>query len=362
MTREPERSREGVSRRTFIATTTAIGAAGLAGCTQSGSDGGDGGGGDGSGGDGGSTSTPTESGDGGATSTPTELSGTIDIAGSSTVFPLATAVAEVFREDHPDVQINLQSTGSGGGFQNFFCVGQTDFNNASRPIKQEEKQLCSENGVTPVELQVATDALTVVVNNENDWAKSLTVEQLKEIWSAESPPQKWSDINSDWPDEEIELFGPSDASGTYDYFIEAVIGEDGPGLRQDYSATEQDRTIIQGVEGSQYAMGFLGFAYYSTNTDRVTAVAIDNGDGPVEPSLETAKSGEYTPLARPLFTYPARSSLSERHVAEFARFFVEQTTNAELVADEVGYVPLDNEQKQTMMDRLESAIEEANSG
>ena len=365
MARERERLREGVSRRKFIVASSAIGAVGLAGCTQSGSGGGDGGGGDGGdggggdGGDGGSTSAPTES-DG--ESTPTELSGTVDIAGSSTVFPLATAVGEVFREDHPEVQINIQSTGSGGGFQNFFCVGETDFNNASRPIKEEEQQLCSDNGVNPVELQVATDALTVVVNNDNDWAESLTVDQLKEIWSADSPPTTWSDVNSDWPDEEIELFGPSDASGTYDYFIEAVIGEEGPGHRQDYSATEQDRTIVQGVEGSQYAMGYLGFAYYSTNTDRVKAVAIDNGDGPVEPSLETAKSGEYSPLARPLFTYPARSSLSERHVAEFARFFVEQTTNQKLVAEEVGYVPLDDDQQQTMMDRLESAIEEANSG
>jgi phosphate transport system substrate-binding protein len=336
MTDEP-----GYSRRKFIgaagatATTLAI-----AGCTQQNPSGG-GGSGSGSG-----------SGSG-------ELSGDIDIAGSSTVFPLATAFAEIFQKDHPEVSINVQSTGSGGGFANFFCPGETDFNNASRPIKEEEMQQCSDNGVEPVELTVATDALTVIVNNENDWATELTVDQLKDIWSAESPPETWSDINSDWPDEELELFGPSDASGTYDYFIEAIIGEEGPGHRQDYSATEQDRTIIQGVEGSKYAMGYMGFAYYTENTDAVTAVAVDNGDGPVEPSLETAKSGEYAPLARPLFTYPSKSSLSEEHVAEFARFFVENTTNQEVVADEVGYVPLDDEQKQAQMDKLESAIEEA---
>ena len=360
MTRDRTRSREGVSRRKFIATSGAIGAAGLAGCTQAGSSGGgDGGGGDGGSGDGGGDGG--DGGDGGGDGGD-GLSGTIDIAGSSTVFPLATAVAEVFREDHPDVRINLQSTGSGGGFQNFFCVGETDFNNASRPIAEDEQQLCSENGVTPVELQVATDALTVVVNNDADFVDCLTVEDLREIWSADSPPSTWSEVDSDWPDEEIELFGPSDASGTYDYFIEAIIGEDeGPGHRQDYSATEQDRTIIQGVQGSEYAVGYLGFAYYSQNTDTVKAVSIDDGDGPVEPSLETAKSGEYTPLARPLFTYPRVESLAEDHIAEFARFWMEQTTNEEVVANEVGYVPLDDDQQSEMMDRLESAIEEANS-
>ena len=277
------------------------------------------------------------------------------------MFPLATAFSELFKEEHDGVDFSIQSTGSGGGFQNFFCVGETDFNNASRPISPEEESLCSDNGVEPVELQVATDALTVVVNNDNDWAESLTVDQLRQIWSAEDPPTTWSDINSEWPDEELELFGPTDASGTYDYFIEAVIGEEGPGHRQDYSPTEQDRTIIRGVEGSQYAMGYLGFAYYSQNQDAVQAVAIDDGDGPVEPSLETAKSGEYTPLSRPLFTYPRVESLAAEQVAEFARFWMENTTNQEVVAEEVGYVPLDDSQQQTQLDTLESAIERAGS-
>jgi phosphate transport system substrate-binding protein len=288
------------------------------------------------------------------------LSGDINIAGSSTVFPLATAFGEIFQQGTADVNISVQSTGSGGGFQNFFCVGETDFNNASRPIAGDEEDLCAENGVSFVELEVATDALTVVVNNDNDWAESLTVDQLREIWSAEAQPTTWADINSDWPDEEIELFGPSDASGTYDYFIEAIIGEEGPGHRQDYSATEQDRTIIQGVQGSEYAIGYLGFAYYSNNTDTVKAVAIDDGDGPVEPSLETASNGEYTPLSRPLFTYPKIEALGEEHIAEFARFWMEQTTNQEVVAEEVGYVPLTDSQQSDVMERLESAIEEAN--
>ncbi|QZP38797.1 PstS family phosphate ABC transporter substrate-binding protein [Halobaculum magnesiiphilum] len=338
MTDQPDSA----TRRAFMTAAGTAGVLGLAGCTSNPNSGGSGGGSGGS--DGGSG----------------QLSGDIDIAGSSTVFPLATAIAETFQEDHSEVDINVQSTGSGGGFANFFCAGETDFNNASRPIQPAEEEACADNDIVPVELTVATDALTVIVNNEADFIDSMTVEELRTLWSAEAQPETWSEVNSDWPDEEIELFGPSDASGTYDYFIEAVLGEEGPGHRQDYSATEQDRTIIQGVQGSQYAVGYLGFAYYSANTDAVKAVAIDDGDGPVEPSLETARTGEYTPLSRPLFTYPKRSALAEDHIAEFARYFVENTTNEELVAEDVGYVPLTDEQRAEQVETLEAAIEEAN--
>jgi len=331
-----DRTHTTASRRNFLTAAGALGAVGLAGCSQN---------------------TDENDGESGDADT---LSGTINIAGSSTVFPLATAFAEPFNSDHPDVEINVQSTGSGGGFANFFCTGDTDFNNASRPIKDEEEEQCASNDIEPIELTVATDALTVVVNNDNDWAAELTVDQLAEIWSAEASPTTWADVNSDWPNEDIELFGPSDASGTYDYFIDAVLGEEGPGHRQDYSGTEQDRTIIQGVEGSEYAIGYMGFAYYTENTDRVQAVAIDDGDGPVEPSLETASSGEYTPLARPLFTYPKLAALGEEHIAEFARYFIENTTNESVVADEVGYVPLTDEQQAEQQSVLEDAIERAN--
>jgi phosphate transport system substrate-binding protein len=268
-------------------------------------------------------------------------------------------MAELFREDHPDVTINIQSTGSGGGFQNHFCPGNTDFNNASRPIKPEEEELCAENGVEPVELTVATDALTVIVNNEADWADCTTVEELRSIWRGDEPPTLWSDVNPDWPDEEMELYGPTEASGTFDYFSEVILEDGEIPHRQDHQATEQDRTIIQGVQDSEYAMGYLGFAYYSENTDAVKAVAVDSGDGCVEPSLETAKGGEYTPLARPLFTYPAVSALAEEHIAAFARFWMENSTSTEIVADDVGYVPLDDGQQAEQMDELEAAIEEA---
>ncbi len=204
-----------------------------------------------------------------------DLSGEVAIAGSSTVFPVAEAVAEEFQKDHPDVEVSVQSTGSGGGFQNFFCPGQTDLNNASRPMKDEEKELCEENGVEWHEINVATDALTVVVNNDNDFAECLTVGELEQIWGPDAAEQ-WSDVHDAWPDEEIERHGAAETSGTFDYFTETIMGEEGAHT-SDYSPTEQDNLIVQGVQGSEYAIGYFGFAYYSGNPDQVTAVAIDDG-------------------------------------------------------------------------------------
>ncbi|PNW65468.1 UNVERIFIED_CONTAM: phosphate ABC transporter substrate-binding protein [Euhalothece sp. KZN 001] len=329
------------SRRKFLTASAGVGAIALAGCTQQGG------------------SEPADDGDSGSaddgSSEPETLSGEVNIAGSSTVFPLATAFAEIFQQDHPDVSINIQSTGSGGGFANFFCPGDTDFNNASRPIKPGELEDFQSNGVNPLELVVATDALTVVVNNDNP-VDSMTVDELKQVWSGDTQPANWNDVNSDWPDLEFEMYGPTEASGTYDYFNEAIMDDGEVPHRQDYSATEQDRTIIQGVEGSTAAIGYMGFSYYINNADRVKALAIDGGAGPVEPSLETAKSGEYTPLARPLFTYPSVDALAKPQVREFARFFVDNTDNTEIVADDVGYVPLDAETKEEMVFKLEGAI------
>lgn len=330
----------GISRRRFLAGTGAAGAIALAGCTEKANSGGGGGGGT-----------------GGASTDSGELSGEIAIAGSSTVFPLAEAVAEQFMEEHPDVQVSVQSTGSGGGFSNFFCTGDTQFNNASRPIKQSEKELCSENNVNPLELTVATDALTVIVNNENDWVDCVTPDELAQIWGPDAA-QKWSDVNSDWPDEDIERYGPADTSGTFDYFSEAIMGEAGSHT-SDYQPTEKDNVIVQGVTGSKYAIGYFGFSFYYNNPDQVKALAIDDGDGCVEPSLETAKSGKYSPLARPLFTYAAKSALAQDHVAEFARFFVKQSANQDLVADTVGYVPNSDSEMESQLEELNKAIESA---
>jgi phosphate transport system substrate-binding protein len=284
------------------------------------------------------------------------LSGEISVTGSSTVFPLAAAVAEEFQKKHDGVNVSLKSTGSGGGFENFFCPGESDVNNASRPIKDSERDHCADNGVTPHEIRVATDALTVIVNTDNDWATEMTFDELSQIWGPDAgEEQTWSDVNPDWPDETIERYGAAETSGTFDFFTEEVIGEGGAHT-QAYQATENDRSIVHGVQGSEYAIGYLGFAYYSQNPDQVTAVAVDHGgDGAVAPSLETAKSGEY-PLSRPLFTYPAEESLAEEHVAAFCRYFLEKSTDRTLVADQVGYVPNSQADVDAEIEELEAAI------
>ena len=205
-----------------------------------------------------------------------DLSGEVSIAGSSTVFPVAEALAEEFQRDHPDVSVSVQSTGSGGGFSNFFCAGKTDFNNASRPMKEAEKELCRDNDVEWFEMNVATDALTVVVNNDTDWAECLTVSELEQIWEPDGA-ERWSDLYDEWPDEEIERHGAAETSGTFDYFTEVIMGEEGRHT-SDYSPTEQDNLVLQGVAGSQYAIGYFGFAYYSSNPDQATAVAVDPGE------------------------------------------------------------------------------------
>jgi len=338
MTRDTD---SGVSRRKFLISTGAAGAVALAGCSESGGSGGQG--------------TGTGGGSGSE-----NLSGDISITGSSTVFPLATAVAEEFQKMHSGVDISIKSTGSGGGFENFFCPGDSHINNASRPMKDSERENCNSNGIEAHEVTVATDALTVVINNDNDWATEMTVDELNQIWGPDAgEDQTWADVNSDWPDETIERFGAAETSGTFDYFTENINGEEGAHT-QAYEPTENDRTIVQGVQGSQYAIGYFGFSYYYNNPDAATAVAVDDGDGPVEPSLDTAANGEYTPLARDLYTYPAMSALEADHIAEFMRFFVEQSGNEDLVAKQVGYVPRTTEQMETAMESLEQAISEAN--
>lgn len=324
------------SRRKFMAGAAGAGALALAGCTES------------------SSSNETNGGDNG------NLSGDINIAGSSTVFPLMSAMSEEFNKDNPDAEVNIDisSTGSGGGFANYFCVGDTDFNNASRPIKQEEKDLCSENDVDYIELRVATDALTVVVGEDSP-VDELTVEELATIWE-EDAVSTWDEVADRFPNEPIDRFGAADTSGTYDYFIENIQGSE-RGHTDDYQATEQDNQIAQGVAGTEYAIGYFGFAYYFQNPDGLKAVGIDNGSGAVKPSLDTAASGEYQPLARGLYTYPAMSSLAEEHVAEFAKYVIENTTSEEIVAENVGYVPSTDQNKQEQMQKLEDAIDEANS-
>lgn len=314
-----------LTRRKLIAGAGAAGIAVIAGCSS------------GNGGDGGDS-----------------LSGTVQIAGSSTVFPLSVAVGEEFQRMYPDVSVSVDSTGTGGGFGNFFCEGETDINDASRSIKPDEEDQCADNGVTPIEFQVAIDAITVIVNNEADWVDCITVEELKQIWEPNGA-DTWSDVRSDWPDEPFELYGAASTSGTFDYFTESIIGEE-DSHRDDYQATEQDNTIIQGVSGAPNTMGYFGYAYYSQNQDSVKALGIDDGSGCVKPSLDTAKDGEYTPLSRGLYIYVAKESLAEETVREFARFYLEQTSTS-LISD-VGYVPMPEADAQANLDELESVIDE----
>ncbi|WP_336343444.1 PstS family phosphate ABC transporter substrate-binding protein [Halalkalicoccus ordinarius] len=309
-----------VSRRDVLAATGTAGAVGLTGCTRA------------------LSSEERE----------------VNIAGSSTVFPIAEAIASDFVQRNPEVNVSVSQTGSGGGFSNFFCPGMTDLNNASRPIADEERSQCATNGVEPIEFTVGTDALTVVVNPEADWVDCVTIDELREIWRV-GGAERWSDVREEWPDEEFELYGADTVSGTFDYFRETVIGEE-ENHRNDYSATEKDRTIVRGVQGSPYSMGYFGFSYYSENPDSIKALAIDDGEGCIEPTLETAKSGEYRPLSRPLFTYAAKAELADSAVREFLRFFIEQAAT-DLVSD-VGYVPITEEERDENLARLDEAIED----
>jgi phosphate transport system substrate-binding protein len=264
--------------------------------------------------------------------------GVVKADGSSTVFPIMEAVAEEFQiQKRGKVRVTVGIKGTGGGFK-AFCRGETDISNASRPILKEEMEACRANGVKYIELPVAFDALTVVVNPKNTWAKTLTVAELKKIWeaSAQGRVTKWNQIRSDFPAEPLMLFGPGADSGTFDYFTEAVNGK-AKSSRGDYTASEDDNVLVQGVENNKAALGYFGYAYYAPHKDRMRAVLIDGGKGPVEPSPESVLKGTYQPLSRPLFIYVKESSAARAEVKELIEFML--TQGAPLVT-EVGYVPL----------------------
>ncbi|HEY7380548.1 MAG TPA: PstS family phosphate ABC transporter substrate-binding protein [Gaiella sp.] len=265
--------------------------------------------------------------------------GTISADGSSTVGPYVTAAAEDFRAENSDVDITVGISGTGGGFERF-CRGETDLSDASRPIADDEKQLCSDNGVEYVEFQVANDALTVVVSSQNDWVTCLTTEQLKRIWEPGSKVASWREADASFPDEALKLFGPGTDSGTFDYFTGEINGEEGAS-RTDYSASEDDNVIVQGVAGTKGGLGYLGFSYFEANQDTLKAVEIDGGSGCVAPSVESAQAGDYTPLSRPLFVYAKTSSLERQEVADFLRFMLDNET---AIAEKAQFVPLNDEQ------------------
>ena len=271
------------------------------------------------------------------TSNESNLSGSIKVDGSSTVYPVTEAIAEEFRTVHPSVNVTVGVSGTGGGFKKFMR-GETDINDASRPIKSKEADACAEIGIGFQELSVAYDGLAVLVHPDNDWVDYLTVEELKKIWlpEAQGKVMYWDQVREGWPHEELHLFGPGVASGTYDYFSEAVCGKK-VGTRGDFTASEDDHVLVQGISTDKNALGFFGLAYYEENKDKLKLVGVDNGNGVVMPTLETVGNGTYAPLSRPIFIYVSSLAVEREEVREFVSYYLETASS---IASEVGYIPL----------------------
>jgi phosphate transport system substrate-binding protein len=269
------------------------------------------------------------------------------IDGSSTVFPISQAVAEEFRRDRPDVQIPVGISGTGGGFKRF-VTGETDISDASRPIKESEREEAEANGIGFTELIIAYDGLSVVINTANDFATCLTAEELKKIWEPGSSVNNWNQVRSSFPDKPLRLYGPDTDSGTFDYFT-AEINEEEDASRSDYTASSDDNVLVQGVSGDQGAMGYFGFAYYTENAEILNVLSVDGGNGCVEPSVSTINDGSYTPLSRPMYIYVNNFSLQRPEVREFIEFYL---NNAGELAEEVGYVGLSEADYQAQLAEL----------
>lgn len=278
--------------------------------------------------------------------------GTIKVDGSSTVYPITEAVAEEFQNVQRGVtKVTVGISGTGGGFKKF-CRGETDVQDASRPILQKEIDACKEGGITYIELPIAFDALTVVVSPSNTWASSLTTAELKTIWSAESQGKvmKWNQVRPGFPDAPLKLYGPGADSGTFDYFTEAINGK-AKSSRGDYTASEDDNVLVQGVSADKNALGYFGMAYYQENVKKLKAVGIDTGKGGVLPSEKTVLDGSYQPLARPLFIYVNAKSLAKPEVKAFVEFYLK---NAPTLAKEVKFVQLPGNAYQVGQDRVKN--------
>lgn len=274
----------------------------------------------------------------------------ISIDGSSTVYPITEAVAEEFQKLHKgQLRVTVGISGTGGGFRKF-CRAETDIQNASRPIMKPEIDACRAAGVEFIELPVAYDGLAVVVNLKNDWVKFLTIADLKKMWepAAQGKVMTWRDVRPEWPDSRLKLFGPGADSGTFDYFTEAVNGKS-KASRGDFTASEDDNVLVQGVSGDRFALGYFGLAYYEENKDKLKIVPIDGGRGPVTPTERTVMDGSYSPLSRPLFLYISKKSLAKPEVKEFAEFYLK---NAPKLIKQVKYVPLPAGAYRLAMDRL----------
>jgi phosphate transport system substrate-binding protein len=281
---------------------------------------------------GGSTATSGS----GSSSPSADLSGNISIDGSSTVYPISQAVAEGFMDSNGGVNVTVSESGTGGGFKKF-VNGELDITGASRPIEPEEVEAAKANGIEFIELPVAFDGLSVVVHPSNDWADSLTVEELKAIWSPDSKINNWKDVRAGFPDVPMKLFGAGTASGTFEYFTEAIVQKK-KSSRSDYQASENDNTLVQGVAGDKGGLGYFGYAYYIENKDKLKIVKIDGGKGPIEPTEATINDGTYAPLSRPLFIYINRKSMDRPEVKAFAKFLL--SAEGRPFIKETGYIEL----------------------
>ncbi len=279
------------------------------------------------------------------------LKGTVRIDGSSTVFPITEAVAEEFGKKHRRVRVTVGVSGTGGGFKKF-SMGETDINDASRPIKGSEIKTAKKNGVEYIQLPVAFDGISVVVNPKNTWLDYLTVRELKKIWEPGSQVTTWKDVRASWPDRKIRLYGPGTDSGTFDYFTGAINGKS-HASRADFTKSEDDNVLVQGVAGDRDALGYFGFAYYSGNKDKLKIVPIKNKQAPVSPSLTTINDGSYSPLSRPIYIYVSEKSAQRPEVATFVEFYLK---NAAELSKDVGYVPLKKSQYDEGLEKLNRAI------
>lgn len=281
--------------------------------------------------------------------------GVIKVDGSSTVFPITEAVAEEFGKASGGTKVMVGISGTGGGFKRF-CRGETDISNASRPIKSSEIAACKEAGIQYVELPVAFDGLAVMVNKENTWVDHLTVAELKKIWepSAQGVITSWSQVREGFPDIPIRLFGPGTDSGTFDYFTEVISGKSGSS-RGDYTASEDDNVLVEGIASDKGSLGYFGLAYYEQNQDKLKLVAIDDGDdnngaGPIEPTMTTVMNGTYQPLARPIFIYVSKKAMDREKVKQFVQYYLK---NATPLVEEVGYIPLTPDAYEAGLHRFE---------
>lgn len=265
------------------------------------------------------------------------LRGTIEIDGSSTVFPVSEAVAEEFiAAGNRGVRVTVGVSGTGGGFKRF-CAGETAIGNASRPIKESERELCARNGIEFVEFPVAYDGIAVVAHADNTFVDCLTTAELRRVWEPGSEVRLWSELRPEWPARPIQLYGPGPNNGTFDYFTGAIVGKEGS-ARTDYTASADANILVQGVSGDAGSLGYFGYAYFEQNRERLKLLGVDAGQGCVRPSRETIEAGTYTPLARPLFIYVNRTEARRPEVLAFLRFYLEQAAS---LAPQVGYVPLD---------------------